>query len=60
LARARSDFLPGKTLIADLPLHAAGPTLYARTGDVFGWLCVVASILGLVLTRRARRTRPPA
>jgi apolipoprotein N-acyltransferase len=58
VARARSDFLPGKTLLADLPLCATGPTMYARTGDVFGWLCVAASVLGFVLIRRARRTHP--
>lgn len=58
VARTRSDFLPGRTLIADLPLYAAGPTFYARIGDVFGWLCVAASLLGLALIRRARQTQP--
>jgi apolipoprotein N-acyltransferase len=56
LARTRSDFLPGRTLFADLPLYAAEPTLYARTGDVFGWLCVAASVLGIVLRRQVRHT----
>lgn len=60
VGRVRSDFLPGKTLLADLPLCAAGPTIYARTGDVFGWLCVAASALGFVLLRRVRHTQPPA
>jgi apolipoprotein N-acyltransferase len=58
VARMRSDFLPGKTLLADLPLYPAEPTLYARTGDVFGWLCVGASVLSFVLVPRARRTQP--
>jgi len=55
LARTRSDFLPGKTLLAGLPLYAFGPTLYARAGHVFGWFCVAASVLGIVFRRRVQR-----
>jgi apolipoprotein N-acyltransferase len=42
------------TLVGDLPLHGhGGATLYDRIGDLFGWLCVVASVLlvGLALAR---------
>lgn len=42
--RIRSAPLPGKTLLAEVPLGPATPTLYARTGNVFGWLCVAVSI----------------
>jgi apolipoprotein N-acyltransferase len=31
-------------IVTDLPL-GPGPTLYARIGDVFPWLCVIFSIL---------------
>jgi apolipoprotein N-acyltransferase len=54
LAEKRSDFLPGTSILATLPLGPATPTPYARFGDVFGWLCVVGAVLGIVLPRRAR------
>ncbi len=53
VARARSARLPGGSLVASLPLGPARPTIYVRVGDVFGWLCVVASALCLALPRRA-------
>jgi apolipoprotein N-acyltransferase len=58
VARAPSASLPGRSLLADLPLGPARPTIYARYGDVFGWLCVVASALCLALPRRALGAAP--
>jgi apolipoprotein N-acyltransferase len=43
-------------VVADLPV-GPGPTLYARFGDWFGWLCVVASLLILLLVPRPMRSR---
>jgi apolipoprotein N-acyltransferase len=54
LAEKRSDFLPGASILATLPLGPAIPTPYARFGDVFGWLCVVGAVLAVVLPLRAR------
>jgi apolipoprotein N-acyltransferase len=42
------------TLIARAPSALSRPPLYARMGDLFGWICVAAS-LGLVLATRRRR-----
>jgi apolipoprotein N-acyltransferase len=55
LAHKRSDFLPGTSVLATLPLGPATPTPYARYGDVFGWICVAGAVLSVVLPRRARR-----
>jgi apolipoprotein N-acyltransferase len=55
LAEKRSDFLPGASLLAVLPLGPATPTLYARFGDVFGWFCVAGAVLAIVSSRRPRR-----
>jgi len=63
VARRRSASLPGRGLVADLPLGPARPTIYARFGDVFGWLCalgvcaflprrLLASALCIALPRR--------
>lgn len=59
-AETRSAPLPGATLLAALPAQRIG-TLYARTGDAFGWLCTAAA--GLMLLRWLwlwfyRRRRP--
>ncbi len=55
LAEKRSDYLPGVSMLATLPLGPATPTPYARFGDVFGWLCVAGAVLVIVLPGRARR-----
>jgi apolipoprotein N-acyltransferase len=55
LAEKRSDYLPGTSILATLPLGPAIPTPYARFGDVFGWLCVAGAVLAVVLPRRPRR-----
>jgi len=45
--------------VADVPL-GPGPTLYTYWGDWFGWLCVVASliILMMVMILMPRSSRP--
>jgi apolipoprotein N-acyltransferase len=45
-------------ITADVPT-GTGPTLYARIGDVFAWLCVAAVVVLLTITRRRRRTADP-
>jgi apolipoprotein N-acyltransferase len=54
VARRRSGFLPGSSLIADLPLGPATGTLYARYGDVFGWASVAVAVLMLSKRTQAR------
>jgi apolipoprotein N-acyltransferase len=45
-------------VVADVPI-GSGPTLYTRYGDWFGWFCIGASlvILMLVLLRNRATTR---
>jgi apolipoprotein N-acyltransferase len=43
------SFAPGDhTMVAQLPLGGS-PTLYARLGDVFAWLCVAGIVLMLII-----------
>jgi apolipoprotein N-acyltransferase len=44
VARERSAYWPGSGVVADVPLGPATPTVYSRTGDAFGWTCVVAAV----------------
>jgi apolipoprotein N-acyltransferase len=57
-ARARLDHLaPGdSTLVAQVPIGHV-PTLYARVGDLFSWLCVagLVSTLGISAFASANR-----
>ena len=55
VAEKRSDFLPGTSILATVPLGPATPTPYARYGDIFGWCCVAGAVLAVVLPRRKRR-----
>jgi apolipoprotein N-acyltransferase len=48
--------LPGATLLGRVPAAAPGATLYARTGDLFGWLCTAAALL---LSLAYRKVAPP-
>jgi apolipoprotein N-acyltransferase len=57
IARRRSDYLPGSSVLADLPLGPATPTLYARYGNAFGWLAVAASAITIVLAGRVGKAR---
>lgn len=47
------------TILADLPL-GPGPTLYARTGDVFAWLCVAAALAMAGWLLLAKRKKDPS
>jgi apolipoprotein N-acyltransferase len=61
LARRRSADFPGSSLLADLPLAPPVPTLYARWGDVFGWLTVVAAVWAVFVrpaVSKPAKTRP--
>jgi apolipoprotein N-acyltransferase len=52
--RKRSAPLPGATLMAEVPLGPATPTIYARTGNVFGWFCVAASFASFFWPKNTR------
>ena len=55
LAQRSSAFLPGATLLATVPIGPRLHTLYAATGDVLGWSCVVIAACLLFLgARRAK------
>jgi apolipoprotein N-acyltransferase len=45
VAEARSQELPGTSIIAQLPISEQSPTPYARFGDWFGWLCVIGAVV---------------
>jgi apolipoprotein N-acyltransferase len=60
IARQRSDYLPGSSVLADLSLGPATPTLYARFGNAFGWLSVAASAITIILAGRAGNQPKPA
>lgn len=51
VAEKHSASLPGMTLLGRVPAAPAA-TLYARTGDLFGWLCTAAALLLAVGFRR--------
>jgi apolipoprotein N-acyltransferase len=55
LAQTRSAPMPGATLLAEVPLGLAWPTLYTRFGNAFGWACVALSLLMLAWPARGRR-----
>ncbi len=52
IARKRSDFLPGASLISDVPLSVAPPTLFTRFGNLFGALWIAAATGILIRSRR--------
>lgn len=55
VARRRSAQLPGSSLVADVPLGPASPTIYSRTSDLFGWMCVSTAVFTYLLPKRLRR-----
>jgi apolipoprotein N-acyltransferase len=69
VAEKESAPLPGATLLGLVPA-AASPTLYSRTGDVFGWMCTAAALMMALrywsirwlkpAMQRIRRIRRPA
>jgi apolipoprotein N-acyltransferase len=52
VAETESKPLPGSALLARLQVPERVHTLYTRIGDPFGWLCVAASAVLLLLGRR--------
>jgi apolipoprotein N-acyltransferase len=46
-----------QSLVVAVPTTIAGQTIYARIGDVFGWLCVIL-LAGLVIADRRWRKQP--
>jgi apolipoprotein N-acyltransferase len=52
------------TMVASIPnVRLSGPTLYARIGDLFGWLCVAITFVAVLLLRslpRDTRMQPPS
>ncbi|MBS1829292.1 MAG: hypothetical protein JST93_28575 [Acidobacteria bacterium] len=57
IAESESAPLPGRLLMASIPARARIPTLYTRTGDAFGWLCVALAALIMWRSRSTRYTR---
>ncbi|MEO8062276.1 MAG: nitrilase-related carbon-nitrogen hydrolase [Pseudomonadota bacterium] len=55
LAVEKSEKLPGTTLFATVKVGARLPTIYTRSGDLLGWLCVAAALLLTVASRRKSR-----
>jgi apolipoprotein N-acyltransferase len=49
--------LPGATLLGRAPSAVPGGTLYARTGDLFGWLCTAAAVMLVLRYRSTGRRR---
>lgn len=55
VAETPSSILPGSAVIAHVPTSSPSPTLYARFGGWFGWVCVgAAALLRLPSIRRMR------
>jgi apolipoprotein N-acyltransferase len=54
VAAAASSSAPVVSLLASAPLGPGLPTLYARRGDWFGWLCVAACAAAAVAARLRR------
>jgi apolipoprotein N-acyltransferase len=49
-----SGAAPVATLAGPAPLGSGGPTVYARLGDGFGWLCVIFSAAAWLASLRSR------
>ena len=58
LQEQASAALPGVTMLGRVPAAAPAPTLYSRSGDLFGWLCTAAALPMLLLRRRRRKLNP--
>ncbi len=52
VAETESRAMPGSVLLAKLRVSSRVTTLYTQTGDLFGWLCVAAAAMLLVIGRR--------
>ena len=42
----------GAVLVVDAPLSSGGSTPYGRLGDLFGWACLAAAVVGGLALRR--------
>src|SRR5690606_3921358 len=51
----RSGYETAEILVHDVPMIAAGPTVYGRVGDLFGWLTTAAAITLLAVGPRLAR-----
>lgn len=51
----RSGFETEEILVHEVPMIEAGPTVYGRVGDAFGWLTTAAALALLALGPRLRR-----
>ena len=51
LAERPSSAMPGSSLLAKVVVANPVSTLYTRIGNFFGWLCVVAALVFLLLSR---------
>jgi apolipoprotein N-acyltransferase len=60
VAEARSAPLPGARLLAELPRASPGMTPYARVGDLFGLLCLLATMALVLATLRRGHASPTA
>ena len=56
---AASGSAPVASLVVPAPLGFGEATIYARLGDSFGWLCVVASAAAWLVSRRSRPCHQP-
>ena len=56
---AASRSAPVASLVVPAPLGFGEATIYARLGDSFGWLCVVASAAAWLVSRRSRPCHQP-
>jgi apolipoprotein N-acyltransferase len=57
IGEAPSASAPVARLVAAAPLGPGRPTVYARVGDVFGWLCVGWALAAWGWRRRGPRSR---
>lgn len=56
----QSGFETEEILVEDVPMITAGPTIYGRIGDLFGWLCAAAAAGGIAWPRLRRRPQADA
>ncbi|MDR3797743.1 MAG: nitrilase-related carbon-nitrogen hydrolase [Terracidiphilus sp.] len=59
LAEMPSSELPGRSLLATITVTGPVSTLYTCIGNLFGWLCVAAAALFLVLGRTQQHKSSP-
>ena len=60
VAVAASRSAPVASLAVLTPFGSGRPTVYARLGDVFGWLCAISSAAAWLTSLRRRRSGRPS